>query len=248
MTESSGRDLARLALAQARAAAKKRGNAPKPKSVRRRIYRGDGRDPVGVANLLDNWQPGMAGGNIINQWATIAPGLVGKVAPIHYDADHGRLDLRPATNAYATQLRLFANDTAKLINEQLGREAVRTIRVLPVGALPTVRRQEDREAGPEPTTAERPIVRTELPAVVHHARQAMREQRAHTTTTDPRQEQHDRHFATSRGSLREPEPPALEPPAPSRGSNIDRSRQAALAKARAERASQTSPTTLQHTA
>ena len=52
-----------------------------------------------------------------------------------------------------------------------------------------------------------------------------------------------------RGTMfREPEPPALEPPTPSRGSNSDRSRQAALAKARAERANQTSSTALQHTA
>ncbi|MFJ7495834.1 DciA family protein [Streptomyces sp. NPDC097727] len=47
-----------------------------------------------------------AGGNILEQWPTIAPDLAGKVAVAHYDDETRTLHLRPGTPAYRTQLTL----------------------------------------------------------------------------------------------------------------------------------------------
>ena len=192
--------------------------------------------------LLGNWKPSMNGAQAVIRWTDYAGQAAALASPERYDAETGTLHIRPVSPAAAAALRWQANQLATAANTALGTEAVRHIRVLTPGPARTTTPPALENEQPEPTTTERPQVRTELPAVVRTARQAMREQRAHTTTTDPQQEQHDRHFATSRGSLREPEPPALKPPTPSRGSNSDASRQAALAKARAERASQTLPT------
>jgi predicted nucleic acid-binding Zn ribbon protein len=138
---ASGADLARQALAAARANAK---NTPSqaPKKTRRasRPARGEGRDPQGLANILgaltaeQGWDAGLGGGNLLDQWATIAPTkLATTVQPVAYDTERGTLTLRPSSPAYATQLRLFQQHLAKHLNTALGRPAVRTIRVLAPG-------------------------------------------------------------------------------------------------------------------
>lgn len=137
---ASGADLARMALAAARANAK---HAPTPtKKTRRtpRPARGEGRDPQGLAAVLgkltaeQGWDTGLDGGNLIDQWATIAPTeLATTVQPVSYDPDRGILELRPSSPAYATQIRLFQQQLAKHLNTRLGRPAVRSIRVLAPG-------------------------------------------------------------------------------------------------------------------
>ena len=251
MTERQ-RDLARVTLDNYKLLGARMATGRKKIKPRVRYTpRGNGRDPIGLGDLtnglLGNWKPSMDGAQAVIRWTDYAGKAAALAAPERYDAETQTLHIRPVSPAAASALRWQANQLATAANQALGTEAVRHIRVLTPGPARTSTPTALENEQPEPTTTERPQVRTELPAVVHHARQAMREARA-TQTADPRQEQHDRHFATSRGSLREPEPPALEQPAPSRGSNSDRSRQAALAKARAERANQTSSTALQHTA
>jgi hypothetical protein len=91
-----------------------------------------------------------AAGSLIDQWA-VAPELVGKVRPTHYDADSGQLDLLPIFSpAYATQLRLLGRQMITRINTKSGAETVRSIRVLPPGGSQTPQTETPREREPAP--------------------------------------------------------------------------------------------------
>ena len=152
---AAGADLARQALAAARANAKTTPTQPAKKTRRGpRPARGEGRDPQGLGNILgrlkaeQGWDAGLNGGNLIDQWPTIAPTeLAATVQPVAYDPERGILDLRPSSPAYATQVRLFQHQLAKHLNTALGRPAVRTIRVLAPNGTPTA----DTSLEPEPT-------------------------------------------------------------------------------------------------
>lgn len=143
MPTASGADLARMALAAARKAAT---TAPtqQPKRVRRtRPARGEGRDPQGLASILgrltteQGWDTALDGGNLIDQWPTIAPTeLVTTVRPVAYDPERGILEVQPSSSAYATQVRLRQRQIAEHLNTQLGRPAVRAIRVRTPGGSP----------------------------------------------------------------------------------------------------------------
>lgn len=142
MTEFSGADLARMALSAARANAKNTPTQPVKKPRRGpRPARGEGRDPQGLGSILtkltgeQGWDASISGGSVIDQWPQLCPQYVGCVEPAAYDETRGRLDLRPASHAYAAQLRILGGQLAKQINDKLGRPVVRTIRVLPVGNL-----------------------------------------------------------------------------------------------------------------
>ncbi|CAM5493035.1 MULTISPECIES: DUF721 domain-containing protein [Streptomyces] len=162
MTEpqTSGVDLARVALQAARAAAKQRPVEKKAARRRNTVRRGDGRDPIGLGTAITGlladrgWEAPSAGGNILDQWPQLAPDLATTVQPVHYNPEHGRLDLRPASHAYAAQLRLSGPQLAKRINDKLGRTAVRAIRVLAPGPVTPVERpaaesaQTERRAEP----------------------------------------------------------------------------------------------------
>lgn len=138
---ASGADLARQALAAARAAAKNRPAAgPKKTRSTTRPSRGEGRDPQAFGNVLEHlkseqgWEASIDGGSIIDRWASICPTqLATTVQPVAYDPDRGLLTLQPSTPAYATQLRLFQQQLARHLNQAIGKPAVRAIRVLPPG-------------------------------------------------------------------------------------------------------------------
>ncbi len=147
----SGRDLARQALAAYKATSRTAPtNTPAKAKKRRALRAGDGRDPVSLAAAIKGlsaevpMEAGVAGGSITDQWATLCPQYVGHIEPAGYDEHTGRLDLRPASHTYASQLRLLGGQLAKQINNKLGRPVVRTIRVLPVGKI----------AAPEPSQGE----------------------------------------------------------------------------------------------
>ncbi|WP_051766052.1 DciA family protein [Streptomyces sp. NRRL F-5135] len=152
---ASGVDLARQALAAYKTAASTRPAAPR-KAPRIRRDRSGGRDPVTFAaaieriNAEQGWELGLDGGNILHQWPVLCPQYDGLIAAEGFDPDQGRLDLRPSSNAYATQLRLLGGQLAKQINDKLGRAAVRTIRVLAVGP------GQPRSTAPTVTTAGTP--------------------------------------------------------------------------------------------
>jgi hypothetical protein len=123
---------------------------------------GDGRDPVGLAAVIANlsvdeaWNTALDGGGVIDQWSTLCPQYAEAVQPVAYDTDRGRLDLRPATQAYAAQLRLLGSQLAKQINDKMGRDVVRSIRVLPVGAITPARPPASTPAADTPAPAENP--------------------------------------------------------------------------------------------
>ncbi|MFF1298102.1 MULTISPECIES: DciA family protein [unclassified Streptomyces] len=141
--QPSGVDMARAALAQARAAAKTRPTEPKRKP--RRSASASSRhagDPMGLGAAISRmmndrgWEAPEPGGSIIDQWPTIAPELAGKVVAERFEHDTGILHLRPASPAYATQLRLYREKTLHRIQERTGSRAVRDLRILAPGTAP----------------------------------------------------------------------------------------------------------------
>lgn len=146
---STGVDIARVALKAAREAARSRGaDAPggrssTPRSTRRTMVRTGGREPISFGDALAGlvaeraWEEPAAGGGILDQWTAIAPELIGKVSPVHFEPNTGRLDLQPSSPAYATQLRLLGRQLIARINGKMGRVVVRELRVLPPRAVST---------------------------------------------------------------------------------------------------------------
>ncbi|MEU9703077.1 DciA family protein [Streptomyces sp. NPDC047981] len=146
--KASGQDLARQALA-AYKASRPTGPAPARRSkVQRRAARDGGRDPIGFAALLENlgaeqgWAMGVQGGGILDRWAELCPQYEGRVQAVAFDAERGRLDLRPGSDSYAAQLRLLGGQLCRQINDKLNTETVRSIRVLPVGRLEAPRTRD----------------------------------------------------------------------------------------------------------
>ncbi|WP_407842106.1 DUF721 domain-containing protein (plasmid) [Streptomyces sp. DSM 116496] len=142
----SGVDLARQALAAARAAAQQRGDRPSGsrKAHRSRANRQpDGREPIGFAALLANlvtdraWELPSAGASLVDEWPAVVTDLTGHVALAGYDPDTGELAVRPASSPYATAVRLRTRQLIDAANQVMGHAtAVRTIRILPPGTAP----------------------------------------------------------------------------------------------------------------
>ncbi|MFG3244168.1 DciA family protein [Streptomyces sp. NPDC048157] len=136
-----GRDLARLALAQYKASAKTTKVTAPARRLRPAARAGSRRDPAGLGSVLADvtgelgWQSGVEGGGILERWPELCPQYVGKVEPVHYDAERRVLELRPCSPAYAAQLRLLGGQLAKQINDKVGSEVVRAIRPLAVGQI-----------------------------------------------------------------------------------------------------------------
>lgn len=188
---ASGADLARQALAAARANAK---NTPTqaPRKTRRtmRVHRGEHGDPQGLGAVLgkltttQGWDAGLDGGNLIDQWATIAPTeLATTVQPVAYDAERGILEVRPSSPAYATQVRMFQQHLAKHLNTQLGRPAVRTIRVLAPGGHDRAAEVEPPTSAPEPDQQREP--RRPAPEGYQLARELLLTHRPERQSVDP---------------------------------------------------------------
>lgn len=160
---SSGADLARQALAAARANAT---NTPAPAAKKTRPtirrHRGHHTDPQGLAGVLgrltaeQGWTDNLDAGSITDRWPDLCPQYVGHIEPAGYDEATGRLDLRPGSHSYAAQLRMLGGQLAKQINDKLGRPVVRTIRVLPVGNL-TAAPTAAAVPGPERAQPEAPV-------------------------------------------------------------------------------------------
>ncbi|MET9954507.1 DciA family protein [Streptomyces sp. NPDC006339] len=156
--EASGADLARIALHQAREAARQRGAQTRaPRRPKRVTLQRDRRDPAGFATVIQSliteraWDVPASGGSVLDQWpdiaAAVAPNLAAHTATVAFDSPTGRLSLRPDSPAYGTQLRLLTARIIDAANQRVGRSVVREVRVLPAG--PTV-------ATPEPAVAARP--------------------------------------------------------------------------------------------
>lgn len=255
-TELSGVDLARVALHQAREAAKARGESGTRKAKRRTgtIVRRDGREPTGFAAVLQGlmadraWDIPAAGGSILDQWphiaAALSPKLVAHVQAVAFHAETGQLDLRPDSPAYATQLRLIGSRIVAAANDAVGTEAVRSVRVLAVGAIGAAPREAPALPAAAPQT---PVTTRKEASPGFHQVFAAHQAVVPPSRVDPSiAEAVERQTAAMRAlSLRafpEPEAVADDQSAPIEQARIERRRQAAateaaaLRRARAERA------------
>ncbi|NUS82748.1 MAG: DUF721 domain-containing protein [Streptomyces sp.] len=154
--QMSGKDLARQALAAYKATASTApANTPAKPKRKRTVRTGDGRDPVSLAAAIAGLgadvplEAGLAGGSVIDQWPTLCPQYADTVQPVAYDPERGRLDLRPANYAVASGLRLLGGQLCNQINAKTGRTVVRSIRVLPVGAIAATPRAADTSPKPD---------------------------------------------------------------------------------------------------
>lgn len=256
--ELSGVDLARIALHQARAAAKKRGDteARAPRSRRQQIARRDGREPSGFAAVLQGlmadraWDFPAAGGSVLDRWpdiaAAVSPQLPDHVSAIAFHPETGQLDLRPDSSAYATQLRLISARIVAAANEAVRTDAVRSIRVLAVGAAPAPRTSPEMPAT-APDTPPAPVKTREMASPGFHQALAAHQAVAPPSRVDPSiAEAVERQTAAMRElSLRafpEPEVSSEDQPTPIEAARVQRRREAeaaralALRRARAERA------------
>ncbi|MFI5905423.1 DciA family protein [Streptomyces cyaneofuscatus] len=215
--ELSGADLARIALAQARQAAKQRGasEARAPRRHRTSPVRRDGREPSGFAAVLQTlmtdraWELPAAGGTVLERWpdiaATIAPQLPDHVQAVTFHPENGQLDLLPESPAYATQLRLISARIITAANATTGTGTVRTIRVLPPGTTPADQPARPASPSPSPTAPHTPTQAPETPTDGY--REALAAHRATWSTT----RQHTRPEVQAaaerqlRDRLREPE-------------------------------------------
>ncbi|QBJ94495.1 DUF721 domain-containing protein (plasmid) [Streptomyces seoulensis] len=241
----SGKDLARQALETYKAATRTYPGAAPAKPKRRRPPRnGEGREPVSLATAIANlhaeapMEAGLAGGSIHDQWPSLCPQYIGHVEPAHYEDQTGRLDLRPASHAYAAQLRLLGGQLAKQINDKLGRPVVRTIRVLPVANLTTAAAALPDAPKPQPGP-----VRTRETASPGY-RQTLAAALQHQPTRpsiDPYLQRAMRRQEAALRANRQPEPAVdLEQAAARQVDRSDASHRAALARKRQE-ASGTAP-------
>ncbi|MFF8556543.1 DciA family protein [Streptomyces sp. NPDC015501] len=170
-TKPSGADLARVALQQARLAARSNGGEAKAPRRRTTTTRRDGREPSGFGAVLAGlmadraWEAPAAGGNVLDRWPDIAAALTPRlhhhVHAVAFHPETGQLDLCPDSPAYATQLRLITARIITAANEATGTSTVRTIRVLRPGTAPT--NLPASPLAPAPARPPRQPARTEAP-------------------------------------------------------------------------------------
>jgi predicted nucleic acid-binding Zn ribbon protein len=141
-SESSGVDLARVALRAAKEQARARGAAAVQKKQARRGglrsgARADGRDPLPLGAAINRlitergWEAPAAVGGVMGRW----PQLVGQevaqhCAPARYDEEERVLTVQCDSTAWATQLRLLAPTLVARLNADLGHGTVKLIKVL----------------------------------------------------------------------------------------------------------------------
>jgi predicted nucleic acid-binding Zn ribbon protein len=138
----SGLEIAREALAAAKADAKRRaaarpaaGRQARPADERRSSAGADGRDPQPLAGSIQRlvegrgWSANVAVGGVIGRWEE----LVGAELAAHCVPEsfaEGELVVRADSSAWATQVRWIAQRILARINEELGTATVTALRVL----------------------------------------------------------------------------------------------------------------------
>jgi predicted nucleic acid-binding Zn ribbon protein len=141
----SGIELAREALAQAKADAKRRG--AQPGQTRKKRSRGGGRDPrrggdptafgPAIRQLLAarGWEERVAVGGVFGRWAEIVgPELAEHTEPRTFE--DGILVVAADSNAWAAQLRLLSATLVKRLNEELGHGSVQRVKVVGPSSAP----------------------------------------------------------------------------------------------------------------
>jgi hypothetical protein len=248
-TQPSGIDLARSALAAARAAAKTRPvQQPKKPTCSRRETRRGGRDPMtlgaAVTGLITDrgWTAPEAGGSVIDQWPTIAPELADKVAAVRFEHDTGTLHLRPVSPAYATQLRLHQTQILAKVQQAPAGRSVRALKILPMGAAPASPAVQPEEPAARPADPGPVRTRETASAGYRQALATAQEFRPETRHTDPYMQRAMRRQEAALRANRQPEATAELDQLPAR--QVDRSeavRRAALARKRQDQAGRAEP-------
>ncbi|WP_367140708.1 MULTISPECIES: DciA family protein [Streptomyces] len=255
--EVSGVDLARVALHQAREAAKARGEGSTRKTKRRHTRtaaaRRGGREPTGFATVLQGlmadraWDIPAAGGSVLDQWPSIAaavsPNLAAHVQAVAFHTESGQLDLRPDSPAYGTQLRLLSARVVAAANDAAGTQAIRSIRVLAVNSVPETR---TIPAPPVATAPEASVKTREMASPGFHwalasHRSAAPPQRIDRGIVEAMERQTKAMRELSRRAFPEPDVVADDAAALIEAAHVHRRREiaaveAALRRARAERA------------
>jgi hypothetical protein len=246
---SSGIDLARAALAAARASAKSRPAQPQKKARTRRPSSGRRLgDPMGLGAAIDSlmadhgWEPPEQGGSILDQWPTVAPELVDKVAAVRFEHDTGTLHLRPVSPAYATQLRLHQTGILAKVQQAPSGRSVRALKILPVGAAPASPAIPVEEVAARPADVGPVRTRETASAGYRATLAAALEHRPETRHTDPYLEQAMRRQEAALRANRMQE--TVEEPDQITARKVERSdavRRAALARKRQEQAGHAQP-------
>ncbi|WP_158708122.1 DciA family protein [Streptomyces sp. NRRL F-2890] len=259
----SGADLARATLAAARAASKTRPRGPvnQPRKPRSSMRGPNRRDPARIGSVLPHlvtaqaWERPTAGGSVMDRWAQIAPELAegDLVVPVAYDTERQVLTLRPASSAYGTQLRLFGPQLIARINRAMHADVVRQLKVLPPGSgrgrtgPPSTPAPLPDRTDPAADTVRRPARATGeesqsiAPPEFRRMREEMRAARAARDAPADPVALRERYFAGAYD--REPEPEIDEDAlaAAARARRDAPSRQAAVLRARQDKANRTPP-------
>ncbi|WP_253917149.1 DciA family protein [Streptomyces sp. MNP-20] len=134
------------------------------------------------------WELPAAGGNVLDRWpdiaATVAPHLPDHVQAVAFHPETGQLDLRPASPAYATQLRLISARIVAAVNEAVGTDAVSVVQVLPVDAA-AAPWTEPAAPAPPPDAPQTPVKTRETASPGFHRALAAHQAAAPGRTVDP---------------------------------------------------------------
>lgn len=154
--ELSGPDLVRKALAEAKAAARARGAAPRPARKRAAAARDQGasRDPVrfgaAISKLVDErgWQETTTAAGVLANWdRVVGADIAAHCRPV--SLVDGELVLVAESTAWATQLRLLTKTLLARVREHAG-EGVATSVVVRGPAQPDWRKGPRRVQGRGP--------------------------------------------------------------------------------------------------
>ncbi|MGW2739174.1 DciA family protein [Streptomyces sp. NPDC001288] len=245
----SGADLARQALARARAAAKTAPPARQRTPRRARREMGAGRDPRPLGGIITNlsteegWADSLGAGNITDRWTDLCPTVYAhQTRPVGYDPDTGTLTISAASHTVAAGLRLAQLSLAKTINDKLGRTVVRQLRVR-VGGDPAGARTLEDQAASDIPAMEAPVRTRETASPGY--RTALELATAHRPDPAPTDPLMAAAIARQEAALRanrQPEPAEPLDQVPAR--QIDRSemvRRAAIVRKRNDQAGRTQP-------
>ncbi|MEU1077973.1 MULTISPECIES: DciA family protein [unclassified Streptomyces] len=246
--ETSGVDLARVALRAAMEAARKNGSGQKAKSKPRpvRTVRRDGREPMGLGAAIGAlvteraWELPAAGATLPERWAALVPELAGHVAAVAFDPDSGRLTVCPESSAWATKARLEQTRVIAAANKAAGRTVVNSLRILPPGAAPVPNPADAVPADSTPAAPTGPAKTRETASEGYRRALAAHQEAAAPRQVDPGiAEAVERQTAAmrelSRRAFPDPDVAPDDAPAPIEQARAGRRRQAAVTEAAALR-------------
>lgn len=251
-TSPSGADLARQALAAARAAARTAPTAAKKTRRTLRPTAGSGRDPQPLGGILtslsatEGWAEPLNGGDVLDRWTELCPSVYATTTqPTSFDADTGTLTVQADSHTVAGHLRMMERQLITYINDKLGRNVIRKVRV----GIGSTRRPSTADAPADTAVvADAPVKTrdTAHPGYRHTLALAL-EHRGHHERVDPYEEQARARQEAALRAGRQPETEhrdAIWETDRLESARVDQAeavRQAAIARARHERAGGTMP-------